>query len=509
MAEYDLLIRGAFPLPAIGIANGLFAGFEAASARAEVDATGLIVLPGVIDAHVHFNEPGRTEWEGWATGSRAAVAGGVTMVCDMPLNSTPPVVTVEAFEAKRRAAEARAICDFALWGGLIPGHVDDLEPLAAAGVIGFKAFMAHSGIDDFPKVDLATLRAGMSRAARLGLTVAVHAEFDRPRDSAADAAAAAAEAPASLGARAGADAAGAHSIDAAAAGARGTSVRDYLASRPIDSECDAIRAAIDIAADTGCALHVVHVSSGRGVSIIAEARARGVDVTGETCPHYLVFTDADMERLGAVAKCAPPFRDAAERAALIDHVRGGRVDTIGSDHSPSPWTLKTHDDFFRVWGGISGIQHLLPLLLSGGASATASDSGSGRGAASDASLGVGLEPALVARLTAENVAERFRLPGKGRLAVGFDADLTLVDLGGRAAAEAVDAGTRHGGDDSRGGYEVTAESLFYRHRISPYVGRHLSARVCRTIRRGQTVFDSGRITADAGGRLLLPQPHAL
>src|SRR5581483_10313399 len=152
MPEYDLLIRGATPLPEIGIAGGVVAGFEAGSAREEIDAGGLLVLPGVIDAHVHFNEPGRTEWEGWATGSRAAVAAGVTVVCDMPLNSSPPVVTVEAFEAKRRAAEGQAVCDFGLWGGLIPGHVDDLEPLAAVGVIGFKAFMANSGIDDFPKV---------------------------------------------------------------------------------------------------------------------------------------------------------------------------------------------------------------------------------------------------------------------------------------------------------------------------------------------------------------------
>jgi allantoinase len=430
MPEYDLLIHGAAPLPEIGIANGLFAGFSAASAREEIDATGLLALPGVIDAHVHFNEPGRTDWEGWTTGSRAAVAGGITTVCDMPLNSHPPVVTVEAFHAKRHAAETQSVCDFALWGGLVPGHVDDLDPLAAAGVMGFKAFMAHSGVDDFPKVDLATLRAGMERAARLALPVAVHAELDRPRPGA------------------------------------GTSVRDYLASRPIESECDAIRAAIDLAADTGCALHVVHVSSGRGVSLIADARARGVDVTAETCPHYLVFTDADMERLGAVAKCAPPFRDADEREALLAHVRAGRVETIGSDHSPSPWTLKTDADFFRVWGGIAGIQHLLPLLLD-----------------------LGLDSTLIARLTSEQVASRFRLPNKGRFAADYDADLTFVDV--------------------RDEYDVTAASLLYRHHVSPYVGRRLRARVRRTIRRGQTVFHDAYVTAERGGRLVTPNPHAL
>jgi allantoinase len=443
MPDYDLLIRGGEQVPVIGITGGVFAGFQEGFAREEVDATGLMVLPGVIDAHVHFNEPGRADWEGWATGSRAAVAGGITTVGDMPLNSTPPVVTVAAFEAKLRAALASSVCDFALWGGLIPGYVDQIAALAAAGVMGFKAFMAHSGVDDFPRADLATLRAGMQRAAQLGLPVAVHAEFDRPI-----------------------------SPDA------GTSVADYIASRPIDSECEAILAAIGIAAETGCALHVVHVSSGRGVSLIADARARGVNVTAETCPHYLVFTAADMERLGAVAKCAPPFRDPDEQAALRAHVLAGRVDTIGSDHSPSPWSLKTDANFFRVWGGIAGIQHLLPLLF---------ELGRGQSQGAGQRQGQGADPALIARLTAENVARRFGFARKGRLAVGYDADLVLID--------------------PRDDYEVDAGALFYRHRLSPYVGRRLHARVRRTIRRGQTVYQDGRVLADRGGQLVRPDAH--
>ncbi len=426
MPEYDLLVSGANPWPEIGIVDGVIAGLTAGPARDVIDATGLVVLPGVVDAHVHFNEPGRTDWEGWATGSRAAVAGGVTTVCDMPLNSHPPVVTTEAFDAKRAAAETQSMCDFALWGGLVPEHIDDLEPLAERGVIGFKAFMAASGIDDFPKVDLATLRAGMRRAAALRLPVAVHAELDcdLPR--------------------------------------RGAGVADYLASRPIESECEAIRCAVDLAGEAGCALHVVHVSSGRGAALVVEGRARGVDVTAETCPHYLVFTDEDMERLGAVAKCAPPLRADRERAALLDHVRAGRIDTIGSDHSPSPWHMKAHENFFDVWGGISGVQHLLPVLL-------------------DAGLDVG----LVARLTAEQVARRFRLDSKGRIAVGYDADLTLVAM-----------------DDP---HDVSSDSLFYRHGVSPYVGRRLKARVRLTLVGGRTVFCDGRITTGGGGRLLKPR----
>jgi allantoinase len=245
MPDFDMIVRGAANVPVIGIAEGRIAALTEGSARREIDATGLHVLPGCVDAHVHFNEPGRTDWEGWATGSRAAVAGGITTVCDMPLNSTPPLVDAGAFDAKKDAAIGQSHCDFALWGGLVPGHVDDMEALARCGVIGFKAFMCHSGIDDFPRADLHTLEAGMREAARLRLPVAVHAEIDPPP-------------------------------------AAGTSVRDYLASRPIAIECEAIAAAVNLAGAAGCALHIVHVSSGRGVALIADARRRGVDVTAGT-----------------------------------------------------------------------------------------------------------------------------------------------------------------------------------------------------------------------------------
>jgi len=426
MPEFDLLIIGTHPHPVIGIAEGRIAALREGSAKETIRAEGRLVLPGVVDAHVHFNDPGRADWEGWPTGSRAALAGGVTTVCDMPLNSTPPVVTAAAFDAKRAAGEAGSCCDFALWGGLVPGHLDDLEPLAERGVMGFKAFMSGSGIDDFPKADLATLREGMKRAAALGLPVGVHAEFDETEP------------------------------------AGGTSVREYLASRPIESECAAIKAAIEIAGETKCALQVVHVSSAQGLALIASARLRGVNVTAETCPHYLLLTGEDMERIGPAAKCAPPMRDAANRETLWRKLRAGDIQTIGSDHSPSPWSMKLDPNFFKVWGGISSIQHLLPLLL-------------------DADL----EPERVAVLTATNPARRFRLPAKGEIAVGSDADLTLVETGVRDP--------------------ITADSLFYHHRHSPYVGRTLSARVERTILRGQTAYLNGTIPANGPrGQLLKP-----
>jgi allantoinase len=425
MPDFDLLIRGATPHGTIGIADGKIAALTEGSAHEKIDAAGLLVLPGAIDAHVHFNEPGRADWEGIATGSRACAAGGTTAFFDMPLNSTPPVIDAESFREKREIAERKSHVDFALWGGLVPGNLDHLEALRDCGVIGLKAFMSNSGIADFPSADPATLRAGMKRAAALGLIVAVHAEIDHPELC------------------------------------RGSSIRDYLASRPIEIELEAIRLALSLAGETGCALHVVHVSSAAGVRLIAEARAAGADVTCETCPHYLVLNEQDVERLGAIAKCAPPIRSERERVLLLDRVKSGEVQTVGSDHSPSPASMKTDADFFKVWGGIPGCQHLLPLLLDAGIAAS-----------------------HVATLTAANPATRFHLAGKGALTPGMDADLALVELGGA--------------------HEIRAEDLHYRHHISPYIGRKLCARVRRTLLRGQTVCIDGSITGVPTGQFLRP-----
>jgi allantoinase len=451
MSGYDLLVRGgrlvtpAGAVPGdLAVADGRIVAIGAeleGSAVETIDASGLHIFPGLIDAHVHFNDPGRAEWEGLACGSRALAVGGGTLFFDMPLNAHPPTVSVEAFELKKRAAQTSSIVDFALWGGIVPGNVEELEPLAAAGAIGFKAFMSNSGIDDFTAADDYTLYTAMQVAASVGRIVAVHAENE--------------EITAGLARR------------AIAAGRTGA--RDYFESRPVIAELEAIGRAVFLAEETRCALHIVHVSTGRGVAMVAEARARGVNVSCETCPHYLVLTEDDLERLGAVAKCAPPLRPRTEVEALWEHVRVGTLSMVASDHSPAPASLKAGDDFFRIWGGISGCQSILPLLLADGYAAR------------------GLPLEVIARCTAGYPAERFGLaPDRGALIVGAQADLALVDLDHE--------------------YEVAADDLRYRHRHSPYVGRAARGRVIRTLVRGITVQRDGVCIDRSVGRLVRPGP---
>lgn len=463
MKELDLILRGGtvvthegVAVADVGIADGKIVAVGeklGGSAREEIKADGLHVFPGLIDSHVHFNEPGRTDWEGVETGSSALVAGGGTMFFDMPLNAHPPTLDSASFDEKVGLAAEKSYADFALWGGLVPGNLHCLEQLAQRGVIGFKAFMSNSGIEDFSRVDEAVLKEGMKRAAQLGKLVAVHAESEVITSE----------------------------LTKRAQDRNKTSIRDYLDSRPIYAELDAIHKALQLAVETKCALHIVHVSSGAGVALIASAQKQGVDVTCETCPHYLVLTEEDVEKLGAVAKCAPPLRAKSAQDVLWRYLENGFVSTIGSDHSPSPPEMKRDQNFFKVWGGISGVQHTLPLLISNWRAPHPGPLPVGRGEGEQTAATL----ALIARLTSFNVAERFNLPKtKGRIAVGADADLALVDLSAQ--------------------FTVRQEELLYRHRQSPYVGRPLTGRIIRTILRGNTVFDGGRVVSRPTGQLVKP-----
>ena len=416
----------------------------ASSARETIDATGLFALPGVVDAHVHFNDPGRTEWEGWASGSAAAAAGGTTTVIDMPLNSLPPVLDGAAFDAKRAVAERASLVDFALWGGLVGVDATPLRELAERGAVGCKAFLCDSGVPEFPAISDGDLLAALRAATGAGLLVALHAE------------------------------------DAALIRESTEVVREsgqhepaaWVTSRPALAEARAIGRACAMAKLAGARLHFVHLSAALALGAIGVARGEGVDVSVETCPHYLVFDEEDVARQGPALKCAPPIRGRTNSDALWEAASGRRIDLIASDHSPCPPALKQRGmaDIFEGWGGIAGVQSLLHATFTEAARR------------SEEILDARRVAGFVVWVLAARPAQRFGLwPRKGRIAVGSDADVVLFDPERVWTYDSRDARTRG---------------------VDPYVGRTFRGKVVRTIVRGRTVFDDGRTVAEAGGRFV-------
>lgn len=402
-----------------------------------VDAAGALVLPGLVDTHVHVNEPGRTHWEGFASATDAAAAGGITTIVDMPLNSSPVTTTLDAFEAKLEAARGQLRVDCGFWGGVVPGNVAELEPLAEAGVLGFKCFLADSGLPEFPAVEETDLRPAMREIARLGLPLLVHAELPGP-------------------------------IAAAASTAPDRSRRyaDWLSSRPATSEVAAVRLLVDLVGETGCPVHVVHVSAAGSLPVLDRARAAGLPITAETCPHYLALSGSEIPDGATTYKCAPPIRSAANRDLLWEGLRAGVLDLVASDHSPCPPEDRAPEtgDFFAAWGGIASLQLGLSLVWS-----------AGRPRGVDLSSLVAWMSEAPARLAGLS-------SHKGRIAAGYDADLIVFD------------------PDAE--YVVDSSLLRDRHGLTPYDGMRLTGLVRRTLLAGRVVFADGEPCGSREGRTI-------
>lgn len=399
---------------------------------AVLDAGERVVLPGSVDPHVHVNEPGRTEWEGFETAGRAAAAGGVTTIVDMPLNAIPPTVTPAALAVKRSAAEGVCRVDVGFWAGLVPGGADAMAATVDAGALGAKAFLVDSGVPEFPPVGEADLERGMEALAARGAPLLAHAEWPaalRPGELEADP--------------------GAHAA--------------WLASRPPEAEVEAIRRLIRLAGETGAAIHVVHLSAAGALPDLAAARAGGLPITVETCPHYLTFDAGEIGPGDARFKCAPPIRDAANRERLWEALADGTIDLVASDHSPCPTEAK-RGDFRTAWGGVASLGVGLAALWT-----------------EASARGFGL--ADLARWTAAAPARLAGLEGtKGAIAAGLDADLAVWD----PDAESV----------------VEAEDLRFRHPVSAWTGRRLRGRVVTTLLRGRVVYDEGAFPGAPAGRSL-------
>ncbi|KAB7705041.1 allantoinase AllB [Bacillus aerolatus] len=450
--KYDLVIKGGkvvfkneIRCVDIAIKDGKISAIAETvddAADQVVSAQGQYVMPGMIDTHVHICEPGRTEWEGFVTGTKALAAGGTTSYVDMPLNALPATVDRETLQSKLEAAKGKNYVDYALYGGLVPGNLDHLEELSEEGVVAYKCFMSTCGSDipnDFTNVDDYTLYAGMKKLAELGHMLSIHAENALITD------------------RLGEEMVKQGKITAA----------DYVASRPVFTEVDAVKRALYLAKETGCKLHFVHISTAEAVEEIIKARNEGQDVTVESCPHYFTITTAQFEKIGPVAKCSPPLRNEEEQEKLWNKLIEGKIDMLTSDHSPCPFEMKysATNNIFEVWGGITGCQNNVDLMFD------------------EAVLKRNVPVTDFVRMIATNPAERFNMRNKGEIAISKDADIILVD-----ASQS---------------YVVKKEDLYYRHQHSPYIGRKINCRVTKTFVRGNLVFDVNQgIMGDPFGQLV-------
>src|SRR5713226_3669723 len=401
---------------------------------------GSVVMAGLVDTHVHVNEPGRTDWEGFATATRAAAAGGVTTIVDMPLNSIPATTTLAGLKAKLEAASGKCSVDVAFWGGVVPGNTGELAELWKAGVVGFKCFLVHSGVDEFPNVTEKDLREAMPELTRLGATLIVHAELPGP-------------------------------IEAACCPTSTCEVERtydaFLRTRPRAAENEAVELMIRLGRETGCRVHIVHHSSADELPMLREAKASGVAITAETCPHYLHFAAEEIRDGATEFKCCPPIREHENREELWDALRDGEIDMVVSDHSPCPPEMKLPEpgDFTKAWGGVSSLQLRLPVMWT---------------------------EAKMRGFTISQIAEWLcraptKLVGldrrKGAIAVGYDADIVIWN------------------PDRE--FRVAPSLIHHRHKLTPYAGEILHGVVEKTFLRGQIVYDGAEFVSGPRGEIVL------
>ncbi|HBB86391.1 MAG TPA: allantoinase AllB [Blastocatellia bacterium] len=419
-----------------------------------------ILMPGLVDTHVHVNEPGRTDWEGFETATRAAAAGGITTIVDMPLNSIPPTTTRAGFADKLAAAKNKCAVDVGFWGGVVPGNTGELAPLLEAGVVGFKCFLVHSGVDEFPNVTEEDLRTAMPELTRLGATLIVHAEVPGPIS------------------RTGIPASPSVVENAATApnnrvlpispdrSVRPTRYETFLASRPRAAENEAVELMITLAREFGTRVHIVHHSSADALGGLRAAKTEGLKITAETCPHYLTLAAEDIPDGATEFKCCPPIRERENCEQLWAALSNGTLDMIVSDHSPCPPEMKLRDsgDFLAAWGGISSLQLRLPLVWTEAQRRGHSLNDLSRWLCAASAQLVGLQNR------------------KGKIAAGHDADLVIWD--------------------PKKQFEVAGQRLHHRHKLTPYEGKMLSGVVEKTFLRGRKIYDDGEFVGEPSGVLL-------
>ena len=451
MSSPDFIIRGARilagandePEPAaIHIHGGIISAvtrFDDVSPGSPLHEAGdHVVMPGIVDPHVHINEPGRADWEGFTTATRAAAAGGVTTLIEMPLNSIPATTSVSAFRKKIAAAAGKLWVDTGFWGGVVPGNADEIALLWNEGVFGYKCFLAPSGVDEFRHVPEADLREALPILATLHAPLLVHAELPGPIEKAAD----------------------------AIVNSRKSKYSTWLASRPRAAENEAVALMVNLAREFRARVHIVHVSSSDALPILRGAKLAGLAVTAETCPHYLTFASEEIPDGATEFKCAPPIREAENREKLWEGLRDSTLDFIATDHSPCPpkMKLKETGDFMAAWGGIASLELSLPAVWT---------SARHRGYA------LGRIAHSLCRAPAEFSGLGKR---KGQIAVGFDADIAIWD------------------PDAK--FRVDSSLLHQRHKLTPYAGRELSGVVLETFLRGRRIYDRGEFIAAPTGSVL-------